>query len=184
MRKPLWLAPALLLAGCRSEQLVFQTQSATSAPVEVAATSVLADTTLTATVAAPRPLRSSAAAMAPLAAPASRPQVSQPVAPLHHHKAKIQLPALSKLLITKPLTKQLAHRLRSRSTEGAAESGLGGIGLFVIGVVLALLAGLGALVNLIFSVGFFTGVGYAAAGLVVLFLLYSLFSGGKGKKTK
>ena len=183
MRKPLWLAPALLLAGCRSEQLVFQTQSATSAPVEVATTNVLTDTTLTATVAAPRPL-GFAAATAPLAAPASRPQVSQPVAPLRHHKAKIQLPALSKLLITKPLTKQLAHRLRSRSTEGAAESGLGGIGLFVIGVVLALLAGLGALVNLIFSVGFFTGVGYAAAGLVVLFLLYSLFSGGKGKKAK
>jgi uncharacterized membrane protein YdfJ with MMPL/SSD domain len=90
---------------------------------------------------------------------------------------------LSKLLIAKPMTKQLAHRLRQRrSTEGAAESGLGGIGLFVIGVVLALLAGLGALVNVIFSVGFFTGVGYAAAGLVVLFLLYSLFSGGKKKK--
>jgi hypothetical protein len=59
---------------------------------------------------------------------------------------------------------------------------LGGIGLFVIGVVLALLAGLGALVNVIFSVGVFTGVGYAAAGLVVLFLLYSLFKGGKKKK--
>ena len=45
-----------------------------------------------------------------------------------------------------------------------------------------MLAGLAALVNLIFSVGFFTALGYTAAGLVVLFLLYSLFSGSKKKK--
>jgi hypothetical protein len=44
------------------------------------------------------------------------------------------------------------------------------------------LAGLAALVNLIFGVGFFTALGYTAAGLVVLFLLYSLFSKGKKKK--
>jgi hypothetical protein len=181
MRKPLWLAPALLLAGCRSEQLVFQTQSATSTPIVATAPRMLPDTTLMATVAATRPL--GAATATPRSATPATPSISpRPVAPLPRHKVALRLPAISKLLIAKPVAKQLAHRLRQRSTEGAAESGLGGIGLFVIGVVLALLAGLGALVNVIFGVGFFTGVGYAAAGLVVLFLLYSLFSGGKKKK--
>jgi hypothetical protein len=47
--------------------------------------------------------------------------------------------------------------------------------------VLGLLAGLGALVSLIPGIGFFGGVGLAAAGLLVLFLLYSLLSGGKKK---
>ncbi|TVT40167.1 hypothetical protein FNT36_11785 [Hymenobacter setariae] len=183
MRKPLWLAPALLLAGCRSEQLVFQSQSATSMPIAVTAPRVLADTTLTATVATARPLGATST-VAPPPAPARQPlaAAAQPIAPQPRHKAALQLPALSKVITAKPIAKKLAHRLRQRSTEGAAESGLGGIGLFVIGVVLALLAGLGALVNVIFGVGFFTGVGYAAAGLVVLFLLYSLFSGGKKKK--
>ncbi len=182
MRKPLWLAPALLLAGCRSEQLVFQTPPAASTPVVAAAPRVLTDTTLTATVAAARPLAPAATA-APRTAPAGPAAATQPAAPLPPRQAKVQLPALAKMVFAKPVAKRLAHRLHQRhSTEGAAESGLGGIGLFVIGVVLAILAGLGALVNVIFGVGFFTGVGYAAAGLVVLFLLYSLFSGGKKKK--
>ena len=182
MRKPLWLAPAILLAGCRSEQLVFQTQPATPAPVAATAPRVLLDSTFTAIVAAPRPLGTAGTA-ASLSATATPLVAPRPVAPLPQQKPALRLPALSKLLVAKPVTKQLAHRLRQRrSTEGAAENGLGGIGLFVIGVVLALLAGLGALVNVIFGVGFFTGVGYAAAGLVVLFLLYSLFSGGKKKK--
>jgi hypothetical protein len=33
----------------------------------------------------------------------------------------------------------------------------------------------------IFAVGFFTALGYTAGGLVILFLLYNLFSGGKKK---
>lgn len=182
MKKPLWLAPALLLAGCRSEQLVFQTPPATSAPVAATTPRALLDSTLTATVAVARPLAPAAPA-APRPVPASPTAAVQPAALVRPRQAKLQLPALPKVLLTKPVAKQLAHRLRQRrATEGAAESGLGGIGLFVIGVVLALLAGLGALVNVIFGVGFFTGVGYAAAGLVVLFLLYSLFSGGKKKK--
>ncbi len=182
MRKPLWLAPALLLAGCRSEQLVFQTQPITAASRTAAVPSTLTDSTLTATVVAARPLEPAATA-APRSAPASTASASLPVGPRPQHTASLRLPALSKVFIAKPVAKQLAHRLQKRhSTEGAAESGLGGIGMFVIGVVLALLAGLGALVNVIFSVGFFTGVGYAAAGLVVLFLLYSLFSRGKKKK--
>lgn len=179
MKKPLWLAPALLLAGCRSEQLVFQTPPAASAPVAATAPRVLLDSILTATVAVARPL----APAAPRPVPASPTAAVQPAALVRPRQAKLQLSSLSKLLFSKPVAKQLTHHLRQRrATEGAAESGLGGIGLFVIGVVLALLAGLGALVNVIFGVGFFTGVGYAAAGLVVLFLLYSLFSGGKKKK--
>jgi hypothetical protein len=90
---------------------------------------------------------------------------------------------LAALNIATPVAKQLAHKLqRQRPTEGAAENGLGRVALFFIGVVLAVLAGLAALVNLIFGVGFFTALGYTAAGLVVLFLLYSLFSKGKKKK--
>jgi hypothetical protein len=180
MRKLLWLAPALLLAGCRSEQVVLQSQSVASAPLVATAPGAWADTALTATVAAPR-------ALGPATAIATAKTPSHPAAPtrlatMPHRAVAPKLPMLEKLLVVKPLTKKLTHRLRQRSTEGVAENGLGRIGLFFIGVVLALLAGLGALVNVIFSVGFFTGVGYAAAGLVVLFLLYSLFSGGKKKK--
>jgi len=79
----------------------------------------------------------------------------------------------------------LRHLGRQRATAGparTAESGLGGIGLFFIAVLLGVLAGLGALVSVIFGTGFFAGVGFAAAGLVVLFLLYSLLSGGKKKR--
>jgi hypothetical protein len=94
--------------------------------------------------------------------------------------------ALAPLAVAKlatPLAKQLAHKLqRQRPTEGAAENGLGRVALFFIGVVLAVLAGLAALVSLIPGVSFWGGLGLAAAGLVVIFLLYSLFSGGKKKK--
>jgi len=172
MRKPLLLVPALLLAGCRGEQVAFRFQPATSTaaiirpvPAPTAATLVLADTL------AP------AASLASL--PATRPAVAHPhrlsLAPLAPTLARIATPALA----ARKLAQQLGRR---HTTEGRAENGLGTIGLFVIAVVLGVLAGLAALVNLIFGVGFFTGLGYAAAGLVVLFLLYSLLSGGKKKK--
>ena len=177
MKKFLWLAPVLLLAGCRSEQLVLQVSPATSELVAATNSGILADTALMATVVAARPT-------AALAEPAPQ----QPAPQLRHlpsspSPAKTALPALAKAFSVKPVAKRLAQRLQQRHpTEGAAENGLGNIGLFAIGVVLAVLAGLAALVNLIFGVGFFTAVGYTAAGLVVLFLLYSLFSGGKKKK--
>lgn len=118
--------------------------------------------------------------------PAARQPATQPVLRAQKpFKARLLSPlaGLAKATIAAPVTKKLAHRLRrARPTEGAAENGLGRVALFFIGVVLAVLAGLAALVNLIFSVGFFTALGYTAAGLVVLFLLYSLFSGGKKKK--
>jgi len=91
--------------------------------------------------------------------------------------------ALATLAVPTRASRQLSQRLgRRHTTEGAAENGLGGIGLFAIGVVLALLAGLGALFALIPGVSFFGGVGLAVGALVVLFLLYSLVSGGKKKK--
>jgi len=70
---------------------------------------------------------------------------------------------------------------RQRATHGAAENGLGRVALFFIGVALAVVAGLAALFALIPGVSFWGGVGLAVAALVVLFLLYSLASGGKKK---
>ncbi|RYY16418.1 MAG: hypothetical protein EOO36_11200 [Cytophagaceae bacterium] len=178
MKRILWLAPALLLVGCRSEQVVLtQPAPATASPVVAAQPGFLADTMLTATVAAarPAPVVAAPATQQPTPRPPRRPgQLTSPKTPLL---------ALAKAFSAKPLAQKLAQRLpRRHTTEGTAESGLGGIGLFAIGVVLAILAGLAALVNVIFGVGFFTALGYTAAGLVVLFLLYSLFSGGKKKK--
>ena len=174
MRKFLWLMPALLLAGCRSEQVAFQFRPA-------AATLAVSGGVGAAPVAPP------ALAAAPVAYPPVEAVVVAPATPVP--PATPRRPALAARLArvaVAPMvrTQRLARHLgRRHATEGAAESGLGGIGLFFIGVVLAIVAGLGALVNVIFSVGFFTGVGYAAAGLVVLALLYSLLSSG-GKKKK
>ena len=97
-------------------------------------------------------------------------------------KARTLAP-LATMKLAAPLAKQLAHRLqRPRPTEGAAENGLGRVALFFIGVTLALLAGLAALFALIPGVSFWGGLGLAVGALVVLFLLYSLVSGGKKKK--
>ena len=181
MKKILWLAPVLLLAGCRGEQVVLKTSApAAASPVVAAKTGFLADTALTANAVAAR----TATTVTTVATPVVVPRVPrQHERPNGLRAAKTTLPSLAKALSVKPLTQKLAQRLpRRHATEGAAESGLGGIGLFAIGVVLAILAGLAALVNVIFGVGFFTALGYTAAGLVVLFLLYSLFSGGKKKK--
>lgn len=177
MRKPLVLVSALLLAGCRSEQLVLTTLPAASQQVATAASPrFLADTTLTATVAAARPAT-------PVGGPTGR-SLQQPSPRLLRKTSPpaLALPPVSKLLIATPVARRLAQHLqRRRPTEGVAENGLGRVGLFFIGVVLAILAGLAALVNVIFSVGFFTALGYTAAGLVVLTLLYLLFSTGKKK---
>lgn len=174
MKKTLWLVPALLLAGCRSEQVAFQFRpaatSAVAAPVAAAPASPAE---------APRPaagLENEVTIVAPTRPgrlPHHRPVALVP-APVAAPGAPAPVPAV---------VRHLAQRLvRRHPTEGRAESGLGNIGLFFIGVVLAVLAGLAAIVNVIFSVGFFTALGYVAAGLVVLFLLYSLLSGGGKKK--
>ncbi|MGI4740888.1 MAG: hypothetical protein ACRYG7_37440 [Janthinobacterium lividum] len=182
MRKLLLLAPVLLLASCHSEQVVLQAQSAVSEPITTASTpTIFLDSTLTATVVAARP---ATADYTPAALPTKPPKHQAPPVPRLHRAGILQpLATLAKAAVVAPSARQLAHRLpRPRPTEGTAESGLGRVALFFIGVVLAVLAGLAALVNVIFGVGFFTALGYTAAGLVVLFLLYSLLSGGKKKK--
>lgn len=88
------------------------------------------------------------------------------------------------LAVAQPQTQSARHLprlLRQRATHGAAENGLGRVALFFIGVALGVVAGLAALFALIPGVSFWGGVGLAAAALVVLFLLYSLASGGKKK---
>ena len=177
MRKLLLLAPVLLLASCHSEQVVLQSQSAVYEPI--AAVPVVAlDSTLAATVVAKLPAAPATVVASSLPAtqqlqPAQRPQRVGRLRPATV-LAATRLPMLA--------TKRLAHRLqRQRPTKGAAENGLENIALFFFVALLAVLAGLAALVNVIFSVGFFTALGYTAAGLAVLILLYVLLSGGKKK---
>ena len=177
MRKLLWLAP-LLLAGCHSAHVALKSQSAASAPLVTALPALPLDSALTATVVASRPAAFSQPALPP-AAQASPSPWSRPV----RGRALAPLAAVAKATSAAPVARQLAQHLRRpRPTEGVAESGLGRVALFFIGVVLAVLAGLAALVSLIPGVSFWGGLGLAAAGLVVLFLLYSLLSGGKKKK--
>ncbi|RZK19537.1 MAG: hypothetical protein EOO56_13995 [Hymenobacter sp.] len=174
MRKLLLLAPVLLLASCHSAQVALKPQATVSEPLATSVPALPLDSTLGATVVAARP----ATATAPL--PAQR---SQPPQRLQRASPLPALVRLAKTATVAPATQRLTQRLqRQRPTTGAAENGLGHIALFFIGVVLAVLAGLAALVNVIFGVGFFTALGYTAAGLVVLALLYLLLSGGKKKK--
>lgn len=176
MRKPLFLVPALLLAGCHSQQVAFQFQPATSTAVAVAPPP-----------AAPAPLPAPRTEVAASSAPAA--SLPQPARRLRPRRLAVAIKALPPATLAQMTTPTLAeqpqprHFLQRRpATEGAAESGLGGIGLFVIAVVLGLLAGLAALFALIPGVSFWGGLGLAAGALVVLFLLYSLVSGGKKKK--
>lgn len=183
MRKLLCVVPALLLASCHSQQVAFQFQPApaTSVPVAAAPAAVSPEITV---AAATEPVAAPVAdATTPAPKPAKRLRPRQLVAAL---KA-LPPSTLATLATAAPphASQQLAQRLphvRRHTTEGAAESGLGGIGLFVITVVLGLLAGLAALFALIPGVSFWGGLGLAAGALVVLFLLYSLVSGGKKKK--
>lgn len=178
MRKLLLLAPVLLLASCHSAQVALKPQATVSEPLAASAPTVPLDSTLAATVVATRPATGAAAATA--LPPTQRLQSQQRP---HRAGPVPALLSLAKAANVAPATKRLTQRIqRQHPTEGTAENGLGRVALFFIGVVLAVLAGLAALVNVIFGVGFFTALGYTAAGLVVLFLLYSLFSGGKKKK--
>lgn len=178
MRKLLLLAPVLLLASCHSAQVALHTQPVASEPVATTAPATPLDSTQAATVVATRPAVDSPA---PTLLPAA-----QTLPPVQRRQRPGVLRPLSQLAtasITTSVPKRLVHRLqRPRPTEGAAENGLGRVALFFIGVVLAVLAGLAALVSLIPGVSFWGGLGLVAAGLVVLFLLYSLLSGGKKKK--
>jgi hypothetical protein len=173
MKKLLFLA-GVMLAGCRSEQAVFQFQPGASAQV-VAPAMVLIDPALAAKV-----------RVAPAVLTRSLPPPQQR-SYSRRQEQRVTIVASNSLLPAAMPQRTAAQRLlphllpKQRATSGAAESGLGRVGLFFIGVVLGLLAGLAALVNVIFAVGFFTALGYTAGGLVILFLLYKLFSGGKKK---
>jgi hypothetical protein len=174
MKKLLCVVPALLLAGCHSQQVAFQFQPATATSVATAtlpATEELPVTSPAEATAAP------VVAASPIK-PAKRLRPRQLVAAF-----KALPPSTLARLASTTLAERPQHLGRRHTTEGAAESGLGGIGFFVIGVVLAILAGLAALLALIPGVSFWGGLGLAAAALVVLFLLYSLVSGGKKKVT-
>ncbi|QKG54257.1 hypothetical protein [Hymenobacter sp. BRD67] len=161
------LAIAGLASSCQSSRPSFSFQPVPSQTVVASPVSVpVGPTSEPAPEAAPV-LTTTAHHMSASARPLRR---AAPEAPLRHLAAVVT-----------------GHQLMPRpgrkpTTEGAAESGLGRVALFFIGVIAVVLAGLAALVNLIFSVGFFTALGYTAAGLVVLALLYLLVS-GKKKKT-
>ncbi len=143
---------------------------------------------LSTTTIPPRPT----ATDAPVATPAVAAQSSTPAvaaAPARENVGRLvrtrarHLLALSSFLQPAPVRDALVQLRPHRRAVGAlartqhtTEAGLGRTVLFIVGVVLAVLAGLVALVNVIFGVGFFTALGYTAAGLVVLYLLYKLFS--------
>ena len=167
-----------LLAGCQSSRPAFL--FAPAAPY--AATT--------------RPALAVPVAAAPVAAlPAAPAQASTKGSPVARQpgpglrRARVAAPAAAPVVLATVVpagaeaAPAVAHRPH-RATARTAENGLGGIALFFIGVALALLAGLGALVALIPGVSFLGGVGLAAAGLLVIFLLYSLLSGGGKKKKK
>jgi hypothetical protein len=179
MRKLFLLVPALLLAGCRGEQVAFQFQPAPATSVPVAAPAAVASTQVATTAEA---------------LGAENPAASQPITPLKPAKqlrprrlaaALRALPQSTLATLAAPAraSQQLTQHIgRRHATEGAAENGLGRVALFFIGVTLAVLAGIAALFALIPGVSFWGGLGLAAGALVVLFLLYSLLSGGKKKK--
>lgn len=189
--KKLLLALPFLLAACQSERVAFRFQPVAPA----ASTAPRAEATAAATAPTPSP-RALAAAEVPEAAPATtqRRATAKPKhQPATQSAAPAELPALAttaEVIETPAATPRAVARLlpkrllRQHATAGpahTAENGLAGIFFFFLAVGLAVLAGLGALVSLIPGVSFFGGVGLAAAGLVVLFLLYRLLSGGKKK---
>jgi hypothetical protein len=178
MRKLLCLVPALLLAGCHSQQVAFQFQPASATSVPMAAAPAGASPEII-VVAAAAP---AATTVAPGTTPSSQP--AKRLRPRRLAAVLSTLPpnALASLAAPAKASQQLSQHIRRRhATEGAAENGLGRVALFFIGVVLAVVAGLAALLALIPGVSFWGGLGLAVAALLVLFLLYSLLSGGKKK---
>lgn len=183
MRKLLCVVPALLLASCHSQQVAFQFQPApaTAVPVAAAPAGVSPEITVVGAAAAAETAATPAATLAHKPAPRLRPrQLAQALNALPP-SALTTLATAAPAPASQSLTQRLPH-LRRPATEGAAENGLGRVALFFIAVALGLVAGLGALFALIPGVSFWGGLGLAVGALVVLFLLYSLVSGGKKKK--
>ena len=189
--KKLLLALPFLLAACQSERVAFRFQPVT--PAASAAPRVEATSTAATPASLPRAV---VAAETPVIAPTTTErqattkrkrlpaaQIATPAElPLSALATTADAPATTPRTVARLLPKRLLRQHATAGPAHTAESGLGGIALFFIAVVLGLLAGLGALVSLIPGISFFGGVGLAAAGLLVLFLLYSLLSGGKKKR--
>jgi hypothetical protein len=180
MRKLLCVVPALLLASCHSQQVAFQFQPAPATSVPVAAAPAATSPEITVVGAAP-------AASTAAAGTIATSKLTKHLRPRQIVAALRALPpgTLATLATAAPASQPQAQRLphlRRHTTEGAAENGLGRVALFFIAVALGLVAGLAALLALIPGVSFWGGLGLAVAALVVLFLLYSLVSGGKKKK--
>ena len=186
MRKLLCVVPALLLASCHSQQVAFQFQPApaTSVPVAAAPAGVSPEITV---VGAATPAETTATpATTPAPKPAKRLRSRQLAATLKSLPPSTLTTLTAAAAVPAPagqhLMQRRLHLRRRHATEGAAENGLGRVALFFIAVALGLVAGLAALLALIPGVSFWGGLGLAVAALVVLFLLYSLVSGGKKKK--
>lgn len=181
-----------LLASCRSEQVAFQFATPVGAgPGALARTPRPAPPVAPETPAAAAPApATTAAAGAPATVAAAGAPTRQRLSQSVRSQARqlLALRSLARPALALEAPAQLRPHRRAAGalahTQRTAEAGLGRVALFFIGVVLAVLAGLAALVNLIFGVGFFTALAYTAAGLVVLYLLYQLLSPKKAVKKK
>jgi len=185
MRKLFFLVPALLLAGCRGEQVAFQFQPATATSVPLATApqgGVSPEVTVVAAATPAAVTEDLGTTLAPTPAKHRRPRQVVAALKMLPPSTLATLAAAMPTQASQQLLQRRPHLGRRHTTEGAAENGLGRVALFFIGVTLALLAGLAALFALIPGVSFWGGLGLAAGALVVLFLLYSLVSGGKKKK--
>ncbi len=175
------LLAGFMASSCQSSRPGFSFQPA---PCR-AATTVMSGvgTTLADSVALPATEATEFVMTGPTPRPGAR-RLARLAAVLPQLRAAVAGP-VGTLTAKQPQTQSARHLprlLRQRATHGAAENGLGRVALFFIGVALGVVAGLAALFALIPGVSFWGGVGLAAAALVVLFLLYSLVSGGKKKK--
>ncbi len=166
-----------LLAGCRSEQVAFDFSAPVGAGPGAPRTRLVHPLALPAADATDAP----ASATVQPALPAARFGSTAHPEP---RRLRVQRPfalvaaphAILRLALAVPLRPR--HRAGSAiaRTQNTAEAGLGRTVLFIVGVVLAVLAGLAALVSLIPGVSFWGGLGLAVGGLLVLYLLYKLFS--------
>lgn len=177
------LLAGFIVSSCQSSRPSFSFQPATYRSLPVAAASP-GQPSVDSVASPAAPTNAAGATPAPATRRLPRRAVRLAAAWLPHLPTAALADPTVTASVARPATQPhyLPRLLQKRATHGAAENGLGGIALFFIGVALALVAGLGALFALIPGVSFWGGVGLAVAALVVLFLLYSLVSGGKKKK--
>ena len=159
-----------LLAGCQSERAAFRfappSRAVAIAPLAAASPAAAALPSEATTPIVVVPPASRAAKPARRANPARFPAAGTARVP------RQQLSKLNRRLATiVPARRPAAAAKQARP----AESGLKGIFFFFLGVTLVVLAGLAAGVAAIAGISFWLALGFVAAGLVVLGLLYALF---------